>query len=137
MAESRLPQADPSPGVLLIRSGRESDSAEVLALWRRADVVRSATDDTAALVALVNSDKDSLLVAETKGTVVGVLVAAWDGWRGNMYRLAVDPAHRRRGVARRLIEAGEERLRQRGARRITALLVAEDRTAVELWRAAG
>lgn len=54
-----------------------------------------------------------------------------------MYRLAVDPGHRRRGIARRLVEAGESSLRERGARRITALLVSDDPEATALWKAAG
>jgi ribosomal protein S18 acetylase RimI-like enzyme len=40
---------------------------------------------------------------------VGTLVAAWDGWRGNMYRLAVLPEHRRAGIGRELVDAGYER----------------------------
>ncbi|MGO9498921.1 MAG: GNAT family N-acetyltransferase [Solirubrobacteraceae bacterium] len=49
-----------------------------------------------------------------EGELVGALIAGWDGWRGNMYRLAVGPDHRRRGVARRSLDAGEEHLRGSG-----------------------
>jgi ribosomal protein S18 acetylase RimI-like enzyme len=54
-----------------------------------------------------------------------------------MYRLAILPEHRRRGLGLELVRAGEEHLRQQGARRITALVAEEDRAAVALWRAAG
>jgi ribosomal protein S18 acetylase RimI-like enzyme len=37
-------------------------------------------------------------VAEGDGEIVGALIAAWDGWRGNMYRLAVREGHRREGI---------------------------------------
>jgi ribosomal protein S18 acetylase RimI-like enzyme len=61
----------------------------------------------------------------------------WDGWRGNMYRLAVHADHRRRGIARSLVEAGHDHLRSVGAPRITALVGAEETEAQALWRAAG
>jgi ribosomal protein S18 acetylase RimI-like enzyme len=78
-------------------------------------------------------EHEALLLAERDGALVGVLIAAWDGWRGNLYRLAVDPAHRRHGVARALVVAGEARLRSLGARRVTALVAREDAVARRLW----
>jgi ribosomal protein S18 acetylase RimI-like enzyme len=54
-----------------------------------------------------------------------------------MYRLAVAPEQRRRGVGLALVREGERRLSARGARRVTALVGAEDDQALALWRAAG
>ncbi|HEX5371017.1 MAG TPA: GNAT family N-acetyltransferase [Dehalococcoidia bacterium] len=39
---------------------------------------------------------------EAEGAVVGTFIVTFDGWRGNMYRLAVLPSLHRRGIARRL-----------------------------------
>ena len=76
-------------------------------------------------------------VAEDDGRIVGTLVAAWDGWRGNMYRLAVLPELRRNGIGRALVDAGHEHLRDLGARRVTALVGHEEDAAVALWEATG
>ncbi len=54
-----------------------------------------------------------------------------------MYRLAVDQACRRWGIAHRLIAAGEERLCALGARRISALVWSEDGRAARTWLSAG
>jgi ribosomal protein S18 acetylase RimI-like enzyme len=89
------------------------------------------------LAALVENQREALLVAELGRNVVGSLIAAWDGWRGNMYRLAVHPRWRQRGIARRLVAAGEERLRALGARRISALVWSEDTPAMRIWLSAG
>src|SRR2546430_9986278 len=50
---------------------------------------------------------DLFLVAESGGRVVGSVVGGWDNWRGHVYRLAVHPAFRRRGLGREL--AAEDR----------------------------
>src|SRR5262245_25431749 len=124
------------PSVHVRAAGRDDVDA-VLAVWARARSAAASTrDDAAAVLALVEVG-DTLLVAERDGRVVGALIAAWDGWRGNMYRLAVLPEHRRLGIARRLVEAGHALLRARGARRVTALVARDEVEAAELWSATG
>lgn len=76
-------------------------------------------------------------MAEHDGEIVGVLIAAWDGWRGNMYRLAVREGHRREGIGLALARAGEDYLRQCGVYRVTALVAFDDEVAGEFWESAG
>ena len=107
-------------------------------IWDRCRSSHAVTPDSLERVArLVADDPEALLVAEHDGAVVGSVIGAWDGWRGNFYRLAVLPEHRRRGIGRRLVEAAEERLRGRGAPRITALVAFDDADATAFWEAAG
>jgi ribosomal protein S18 acetylase RimI-like enzyme len=122
---------------ILIRSGTVGEIGPLLELWRDADTRPSATDDVAGLRTLFDGDPESVIVAEDHRAIVGVLIATFDGWRGNMYRLAVLPGHRRRGIARALVREGESRLRSRGARRITALVAHDRAGALELWSRAG
>jgi ribosomal protein S18 acetylase RimI-like enzyme len=122
----------------IVRAGAAQDVPAVLALWAAARSANASTPDTPeSLERLLATDAGALLVAERDGAIVGALIAAWDGWRGGMYRLAVDPAHRRRGIALALVRAGEARLAACGAPRITALVAHEDVDAVALWAAAG
>jgi ribosomal protein S18 acetylase RimI-like enzyme len=86
---------------------------------------------------LIAGSPAALLVAERGGEIVGALIAAWDGWRGNMYRLAVQEGHRRKGIGIALLRAGEAYLRECGARRVTALVAFEDEAAGAFWDAAG
>jgi ribosomal protein S18 acetylase RimI-like enzyme len=86
---------------------------------------------------LLSHDVGSLLVADADGAILGALIAASDGWRGNMYRLAVHIEHRRTGIGLALVRAGEQHLRRQGANRITALVACEDNVAVSFWEAAG
>jgi ribosomal protein S18 acetylase RimI-like enzyme len=121
-----------------IRACRIEDIPDVLALWAASRSAVASTPDTPGAVRrLITTDPGALLVAEFDGRIVGTVVAASDGWRGSMYRLAVDPQHRRLGIARRLVASGEARLRERGVPRVTALVATNDRVAVAAWEAAG
>jgi ribosomal protein S18 acetylase RimI-like enzyme len=121
-----------------VRPAGIGDAAAVLELWRVADAVPSATDDPPALELLLTRAPEGLLVAETDdGAIIGSVVAVFDGWRANLYRLAVHPEHRRRGVATALVEDAERRCRDAGCRRISALVVQDHADAVACWAALG
>ena len=122
---------------MTIRPATPDDAAAVLALWARSRSASASTPDDERSVARA-IEHGALLVAELDGgELAGTLIAASDGWRGNMYRLTVAPERRRRGIALALVAAGEASLRERGVRRITALVAREDAVAVALWRVAG
>jgi ribosomal protein S18 acetylase RimI-like enzyme len=121
-----------------VRAARPAEAPAILDLWQEARSTHATTPDRIEYVhRLLAETPGSLLVAEASGALLGTLIAAWDGWRGNMYRLVVLREHRRRGVGLALVRAGEERLRRQGARRITALVAHEDEIASEFWESAG
>jgi len=120
-----------------IRSARVQDIAAVLDLWGAAGSVPTVGDDPPeGLTRLLATDPRALIVAEIEGVLAGSLIAAWDGWRGSFYRLAVAREHRRKGLATRLLREGEQRLRARGAIRLTAIVAADEEGAMAFWRAA-
>lgn len=121
-----------------MRRCEQADVAAVLELWAQARSEHASTSDRPEDVErLVAESPAALLVAEQGGAIVGALIAAWDGWRGNMYRLAVRDEHRREGVGLALTRAGEEYLRECGAGRVTALVAFDDEVAGGFWDAAG
>jgi ribosomal protein S18 acetylase RimI-like enzyme len=121
-----------------IRAARVDDVPAVLAVWAIARSTAAVTPDTTASVeGLLERDPDALLVAVVEGTVVGVLVAGYDGWRGSMYRLAVLPPFRRHGVGAALVDRGEARLRGLGCPKVTAIVGLGELDALAFWEALG
>jgi predicted N-acetyltransferase YhbS len=118
-----------------IRPAHPDEIPAVLELWR-AETVASATDSENALRELCAFQPGALLVAEEDRLLVGTVIAAWDGWRGNLYRLAVRSSHRRRGIGSALVRAAERHLRDQGATRISTLVFNAD-DAIGLAEAAG
>jgi ribosomal protein S18 acetylase RimI-like enzyme len=121
-----------------IRRCRHEDARAVLDLWKQdGSEHASTTDRLAGIERLTEDSPAALLVAECAGEIAGTLIAAWDGWRGNMYRLVVREGHRRKGIGIALTRAGEEYLLGCGARRVTALVAFEDEAARAFWESAG
>lgn len=123
---------------ITVRLCQRGDVPAVLDLWEQTRSEHASTADRLDDVErLVGDSPAALLVAERDGEILGALIAGWDGWRGNMYRLAVRDRHRRQGTGLALTRAGEDYLRSCGARRVTALVAFEDEAAGGFWDAAG
>jgi ribosomal protein S18 acetylase RimI-like enzyme len=120
-----------------IRPGQISDVESVLQLWSTAGAEPSHTDDAASLTALIRRDPSALIVAEDGSSIVGSVIAGWDGWRGSVYRLVVASSHRRLGLGRRMLDHAEERLSADGAVRLQAIVVETEPQAVGFWHASG
>ena len=118
---------------ITIRAARKDDLSAVLELWREADATPSLTDSLDGLNALMREHSATLLIAVIDGRIVGSVIGGWDGWRGNIYRLAVAPAFRRKGIARHLVQEINGALYAKGARRISALVEHEHPWAVKFW----
>ena len=122
--------------LFLIRECRPEEAEALLALWQVAGTSPSVTGTIADIQGTIESSA-SVLVAEADQRIVGSLIAAFDGWRGNMYRIAVHPDYQRRGIGRALVKEGERWLVKQGAKRITALVEEKYPWAVAFWSSVG
>jgi ribosomal protein S18 acetylase RimI-like enzyme len=78
-----------------------------------------------------------LLIGEVDGTIVGAVVAGFDGVRGWLCHLAVAPQFRRRGFATRLVRAAEDGLRSLGCPKVNLQVRASNHEVVAFYRNLG
>ena len=120
-----------------IRRATPADFDDILSLWSAASYNTSVPDGPDTVRQFYDFSPDLMLIAESGGRAIGVVIAPWNGWRGYIGRLAVDAPHRRAGVASALIAEAERRLRAKGARQVYANVDAASPIAVAFWEARG
>jgi ribosomal protein S18 acetylase RimI-like enzyme len=120
--------------MLQIRVARLDDHESIEALWREALLPTVSAEEWETLIA---STAATVLVAENESGLVGTAVASFDGWRANIYHVAVDPVSRHHGVASALMREGQSILASKGARVIYVLVHEANTQGLALVAAAG
>jgi ribosomal protein S18 acetylase RimI-like enzyme len=115
------------------------DFPAVLELWENAGpgIHLRRSDEPEEIEKKLQRDPDLFLVAELEGHIVGSVLGGFDGRRGMMYHLAVEPACRNRGIAARLMEELERRLRAKGCIRYYLLVTTDNEDAIHFYEKRG
>ncbi|HEY5620566.1 MAG TPA: GNAT family N-acetyltransferase, partial [Candidatus Bathyarchaeia archaeon] len=100
------------------------DYDALLSLWNKAGLSHrpEGRDSRSSIIAQMRRDKGLFLGAFWENRLVGSVIASYDGRKGWINRLAVDPEERRKGVAKTLVETAESVLRDRGSLIIAVLV---------------
>ena len=76
-------------------------------------------------------------VALNHDTVVGTVMAGYDGHRGWLYSMAVHPDHRQRGIGKQLLAFAEDRLISLGCLKINLQILADNAQVRSFYQANG
>ena len=116
-----------------IRSATFEDLDEVVDLWSREGGPTSLPGGLDEARALLDRDRDALLVARVDDVLAGCLIVGWDGWRCHLYRLVVEPARRRSGIASLLVAEAVARAHALNVRKIDATVAVANESAIAFW----
>ncbi len=103
---------------MMIRAYQAADEAAVIALWRACDLVRPWNDPHRDIRRKLRVNPEWFLIGEAGGRVVGTVMAGYEGHRGWINYLAVEPGRRRAGLGRALMAEAERVLRAAGCAKI-------------------
>ena len=120
-----------------IRPYHPEDEDAVIALWRRCDLVRPWNDPSKDIRRKLQVRPELFLVGLREGKIIASVMAGYEGHRGWLNYLAVDPAHQRQGYARSIVEEAEQLLRQAGCPKINLQVRTTNEGVIEFYRRIG
>ncbi len=121
----------------VLRPYAPGDFAAVTALWHAAGLHPSAADTPGNLARKQLRDPELFLLAELGGRVVGTVMASYDGRRGWINKLAVDPTLRGQEIGGRLLAEAERRLVALGCPKVNLLIEPDNEGVVRYYERHG
>ncbi|MEM6709763.1 MAG: GNAT family acetyltransferase [Pseudomonadota bacterium] len=121
-----------------IRPFREADRPEVIRLWEAVFPDDPPWNNASQVIdTKLSCQPELFFVVELQGSVVGTVVAGFDGVRGWVHKLAVDPAHRGAGYGLALMKAAEAGLAEQGCPKLNLQVRSSNEQVIALYRRAG
>lgn len=122
---------------MTIRSYLLSDESAVIELWHKCDLTRPWNNPKLDIERKLQVNPELFLVGLIDNKVIASVIGGYDGHRGWIYYLAVDPSHRRRGLGRQIMEAVERKMLKLGCPKINLQLRADNSGVVEFYESIG
>ncbi len=121
-----------------VRSYQPSDHDAIVGLWRTAFPNAPPRNDPVRDIARKLAVQPELfLVALVEGRVAGTTLGGFDGHRGWVHLVAVDPALRRRGVGSALMREAESRLAALGCPKLNLQVRGDNAGVVPFYESLG
>ena len=122
---------------LKIRSFLTSDESIVIDLWHRCNLVVPQNDPKKDMAMKLKVQPELFLVGIISERIVSTAMAGYDGHRGWVYYLAVDPDYQRKGIGRQMMEKVEKSLRELGCQKINVQVRSSNESVVSFYKQLG
>jgi len=122
---------------LAISEAGAADGEAVIGLWEACGLTRPWNDPLSDFRLALSAESSTVLAARIGAVVVGTIMVGFDGHRGWVYYLAVDPESRRAGLGRALMAAAEAWLVARGCPKIQLMVRQDNAQALGFYEALG
>ena len=120
-----------------IREATAPDRGEVIALWEACGLTRPWNDPIADFDRAIGWAGSTILVAEFDDVAVATVMIGYDGHRGWVYYLAVDPTRQQAGLGRATMAAAQDWLAAKGAPKVQLMVRADNEGALAFYESLG
>jgi ribosomal protein S18 acetylase RimI-like enzyme len=120
-----------------IRSYQASDESAVIDLWQRCNLVVPQNDPQHDIEMKRKVQPDLFFVGTVSGRIVATAMAGYDGHRGWIYYLAVNPDDRRQQIGRRMMAKAESALKKRGCPKINLQVRTSNQAVISFYKRLG
>ena len=110
---------------------------EVVGLWRKAGIEIVSSDTIDEVTRVLNRNPDLFLIGRVQEKIIAVVMGAFDGRRGYVHHLAVDPDYQKMGFGKSIMEALIEQFRTKNIQKVHLFIEKTNKPVVEFYNNLG
>jgi ribosomal protein S18 acetylase RimI-like enzyme len=120
-----------------IREYIETDEQQVIDLWMKCRLIVSSNNPMRDIQRKLRVDRDLFLVGILDNKIIATVMGGYEGHRGWINYLAVDPGYQGNGYGRLIMEAVEQRIRSKGCPKINLQVRATNKAVIRFYQSLG
>ncbi len=120
-----------------IRIYEDQDQDAVISLWDECGLVVPQNDPVRDIERKTKVDPDLFLVGISGGTIVASVMGGYEGHRGWINYLAVKPCEQRKGYGQSIMQAVEQRIKEKGCPKINLQVRTTNKDVIAFYAAIG
>ncbi|MFX0031532.1 MAG: GNAT family N-acetyltransferase [Candidatus Hodarchaeota archaeon] len=109
----------------------------IVQLWKKVDLSITSSDSKEEIERMIKKNPNLSLISKIGGKIVGVVMGGFDGRRGYVHHLAIDPKYQKKGFGRKLMDELMERFRQKKVHKVHLFIEKRNKDVITFYQKLG
>lgn len=110
---------------------------DAVKLWKRTGITITSSETKDEVNVMVNRNPDLCLIAKIDEKVIGVVMGGFDGRRGYVHHLAIDPEYQKRGCGKLLMDELIRRFRKKRVHKVHLFIEKHNKEVIAFYEKLG
>ena len=110
---------------------------DVVIIWKKTGISITSSDTKKEVNVMLNKNPDLCLIAKIDEKVIGVVMGGFDGRRGYVHHLAIDPEYQRKGYGKLLMDELTERFQKKRVHKVHLFIEKHNKDVINFYRKLG
>ena len=106
----------------------------IIGLWRKAGISVGSTDSENEIKKMLTLNPNLFLIGKVNNKVIAVVMGGFDGRRGYVHHLAVDPLHQKKGYGKMIMDELINRFRKIGVHKIHLFIERDNQDVINFYK---
>lgn len=106
---------------------------EVVQLWKKAGISMGSSDSKEEIESMLERNPNLFLIGKIKEKIIAIVMGGFDGRRGYVHHLAVDPIHQKKGYGKMMMHDLISEFHRIGVHKIHLFIERQNQAVVDFY----
>lgn len=110
---------------------------EIIRLWRKVDLTITSSDSKEEVERMLQLNPDLFLIGKIDEKIIGVVMGGFDGRRGYVHHLAIDPKYQKKGFGKMLVDELMKKFREKKVHKVHLFIEKRNNDVITFYQKLG
>jgi ribosomal protein S18 acetylase RimI-like enzyme len=106
---------------------------DIVHLWKKAGISVGSSDSKKEIERMLERNPNLFLIGKIEEKIIAVVMGGYDGRRGYIHHLAVDPVHQKKGYGKYILDDLVKEFRKAGVHKIHLFIEKQNQAVVDFY----